>query len=123
LVALVEMDPSASLDDNASLLAESVKGMRIGSVAPAARDDANGRFSAGDAVGFVSEEIVAWGEPQEVLSRTLEQLAGGAEIVTVVCGADAPIADDQVSGLAPFGLEVEVHRGGQPHYWWLFAAE
>ncbi len=123
LVALVEMDPSASLDDNASLLAESVKGMRIGSVAPAARDDANGRFSAGDAVGFVSEEIVAWGEPQEVLSRTLEQLGGGAEIVTVVCGADAPIADDEVSGLAPFGLEVEVHRGGQPHYWWLFAAE
>ena len=32
-----------------------------GAVAPAARDDKQGRFSEGDAVGFVDEEMVAWG--------------------------------------------------------------
>jgi dihydroxyacetone kinase-like predicted kinase len=123
LVALLVMDTSASVEDNAAALTESVEGLRIGSVAPAARDDAQGRFSAGDAVGFVSEEIVAWGGAQDVLSQTLVRLCDGAEIVTVVCGADPPIPDDQIPSHAPDGSEVEVHRGGQPHYWWLFAAE
>ena len=31
---------------------------------PAARDDAQGRFHSGDAVGFVEEEIVVWGTPR-----------------------------------------------------------
>ena len=25
--------------------------------------------------------------------------------------------------VAPEGIELEVHPGGQPHYWWLVAAE
>ena len=32
-----------------------------GAVAPAARDDKQGRFAQGDAVGFVDEQIVVWG--------------------------------------------------------------
>jgi DAK2 domain fusion protein YloV len=123
LVALIEMDPAASVDDNASLLEQSVRGIRIGSVAPAARDDAQGRFSAGDAVGFVSEEIVSWGEPAAVLSETLSRLSEGAEILTVVCGEGAPIAEAEIGMHSPDGPELEVHTGGQPHYWWLLAAE
>ena len=41
--------------------------VRTGAVAPAARDDAQGRFRGGDAVGFVGEELVAWGEPAATL--------------------------------------------------------
>ena len=36
-------------------------GVATGGVAPAARDDAQGRFKRGDAVGFADGEIVAWG--------------------------------------------------------------
>ena len=49
--------------------------MRTGAVAPAARDDAQGRFERGEAVGFVEEEVVAWGEPRETLQAVLDALA------------------------------------------------
>ena len=38
--------------------------VRTGGVTEAARDDAQGRFRRGDAVGFVDEQLVAWGEPR-----------------------------------------------------------
>ena len=43
--------------------------VRTGAVAPAARDDAQGRFKRGDAVGFVDDEVVAWGEVRDTLRR------------------------------------------------------
>ena len=46
-----------------------------GGVAPAARDDAQGRFRKGDAVGFADEEIVAWGGAGSTLATTIESLA------------------------------------------------
>ena len=58
----------------------------MGGVAPAARDDAQGRFRAGDAVGYAGGELVAWGEPGETLAATLAQLAEGAELVTCIAG-------------------------------------
>ena len=44
-----------------------------GGVAPAARDDAQGRFRKGDAVGFADGEIVAWGGAGSTLAATIEQ--------------------------------------------------
>ena len=123
LVAMVEMNPAASVDENAARLGESVAGVRVGSVAAAARDDSKGRFGAGDAVGFVGEDIVAWGEPGSTLTETIAALGEGAEILTVVCGAEAPIPGEAIGSHTPAGLEVELHDGGQPHYWWLLAAE
>ena len=50
-------------------MAPTLEGVRTGAVAPAARDDAQGRFRAGEAVGFVEEELVAWGEPRDDSAR------------------------------------------------------
>lgn len=97
--------------------------MATGAVAPAARDDNQGRFAQGDAVGFVDEQIVVWGEPRQTLVGVLERLAEGREILTCVCGADAPLEQAALAALAPDGVELELHDGGQPHYWWLIAAE
>ena len=96
---------------------------RTGFVAPAARDDKQGRFRGGEAVGFVGEELVAWGEPHPVLAKVLEQLADGRELLTLCAGEGAPLDADAVEGLAPPGVELDTHDGGQPHYWWLIAAE
>ncbi len=92
LLALVELDPEATLEENAERLEEALDGVATGGVAPAARDDAQGRFKKGDAVGFVDGEIVAWGGAGSTLTQTLEQLAEGAEIVTLIAGEGAPIA-------------------------------
>jgi fatty acid kinase len=123
LVSLVELDPEAALEENADRLAEALGGVRVGSVAAAARDDPQGRFVAGDAVGFVEEEIVAWGGAGTTLAATMERLASGAELLTVIAGASAPIALQEVGQHAPGGVELDLQDGGQPHYWWLLAAQ
>ncbi|MGC1851535.1 MAG: DAK2 domain-containing protein [Solirubrobacterales bacterium] len=123
LLALVELDPSVPAEENVTRLAEALEGIVSGGVAPAARDDAQGRFRKGDAVGFVDEEIVAWGGAGSTLATTIERLAEGAEIVTVLAGKDAPIPLAEIDTHVPDGVEVETHEGGQPSWWWLLAAQ
>jgi DAK2 domain fusion protein YloV len=125
LLALVELDPAAALDENAARVEEALEDVATGGVAPAARDDAQGRFKRGDAVGFVEGDIVAWGGAGSTLEATVELLAadGEAEIVTVIGGAEAPIPLDQVDAHVPDGVELEKHEGGQPSWWWLLAAQ
>jgi uncharacterized protein len=123
LLALVELDPYASLDENAERLGEALAGVATGGIAPAARDDAQGRFKKGDAVGFVEGEIVAWGGAGSTLAQTLQGLAEGAEIVTVIGGDGAPIPLEEIDTHVPDGVEVETHEGGQPSWWWLLAAQ
>jgi dihydroxyacetone kinase-like predicted kinase len=123
LLALVELDPEASLEENAERLGAAIEEIAIGGVAPAARDDAQGRFKKGDAVGFVSGEIVAYGGAGSTLEETLQRLAEEAEIATIIAGEGAPIALEEIDVHVPDGVEVETHEGGQPSWWWLLAAQ
>ena len=75
--------------------------MRTGGVTEAARDDTQGRFRRGDSVGFIDEELVAWGEPGETLEVVLGELGREAELLTVIEGDGAPLAGDAVAALAP----------------------
>ena len=61
--------------------------------------------------------------PDRPWPRSIERLAEGAEIVTVLEGADAPIALDRARARRSDGAELEIHDGGQPNYWWLIAAQ
>jgi uncharacterized protein len=92
-------------------------------VAPAARDDGRGRFRRGEAVGFVEEELVAWGEPESTLRAVLERLSEDAEIVTCIAGDGAPLPEERIPELAPNGVELELREGDQPSWWWLLTAE
>jgi len=123
LLALIELDPMAGADENAERLEAALAGVATGGVAPAARDDVQGRFKQGDAVGFADGEIVAWGGSGSTLTRTLQHLAEGAEIVTVIAGDGAPIPLSEIDTHVPDGVEVETHEGGQPSWWWLLAAQ
>jgi DAK2 domain fusion protein YloV len=123
LACLVGHDPDGHLELNLERLRRLLEGVRAGSVAAAARDDNKGRFKAGDAVGFVDEEIVSWGKPEDAARTVLERLGQDAELLTVVAGVGAPLEADALRELAPSGIELELHEGGQPHYWWLLAAE
>jgi hypothetical protein len=123
LAAALALDPDASAAANAEAMHAALEAVRTGGVTGAARDDAEGRFRRGDAVGFISDEIVAWGEPGETLEAVLGELGRGAELLTCVEGADAPLAETQVRGLSHDGAELEYALGGQPAWWWLIAAE
>lgn len=123
LACLVELEPDAPAAHNAQRLRAALARVRTGAVAPAARDDAAGRFRRGDAVGFVGDEIVAWGQVQEAAGAVIAALAEEAELITVLAGADAPLGEAQVREAAPVGVEVDLQLGGQPHYWWLLSAE
>jgi hypothetical protein len=74
-------------------------------------------------VGFAGDEVVSWGGAGSTLSATIERVAENAEIVTVIEGDAAPIPLSQLPLEVPDGVEVELHHGGQPHYWWLIAAQ
>ena len=126
LAAAVAHDPARSAAENAAAMDEVLEHVRTGAVAEAARDDAESRparFHRGEAVGFVDERIVAWGEPAATLESVLDELAGDAELVTLISGRDAPLGAAAAAALVPAGVEVEVSAGGQPSYWWLIAAE
>jgi DAK2 domain fusion protein YloV len=123
LVALVELNAHLPAADNAERLDTALSGTRTGAIAPAARDDAEGRFVRGDAVGFVGDEIIAWGGAGSTLAAAIRVLGEDAEIVTVIQGASAPIPLADIPGQVPEGVELELHSGGQPHWWWLLAAQ
>ncbi|WP_205698641.1 DAK2 domain-containing protein [Conexibacter sp. SYSU D00693] len=123
LAAAIALHPDRDAAENAAAMERELAHVRTGGVAPAARDDADGRFRTGDAVGYVDDELVAWGDPQKTLADVLARLDDGAELVTCIAGADAPLDDDGVLALAPDAEKVEVEPGGQPAWWWLLSAQ
>ncbi len=123
LLALIEFDGATDLDSNHRRLSGAVAEITVGGIAPAARDDAQGRFRRGDAVGFIDGEIVAWGGAGSALAATIERLSEGAELVTVIAGEGAPIALEEIDTHSPEGVELELHEGGQPSWWWLLAGQ
>jgi len=123
LLALVEFNGDSDLETNRRRLEEAVADVTVGGVAPAARDDAQGRFRRGDAVGFIDGEIVAWGGAGSALASTIERLSDSAELVTVIAGDGAPIPLSEIDAHSPNGVELELHEGGQPSWWWLLAGQ
>jgi dihydroxyacetone kinase-like predicted kinase len=123
LVALLAFNPERDAGANADALEAAREGLRLGGVAVAARDDTRGRFSAGDAVGYADGELVAWGDPASTLAATLERVATGAELLTCIEGEAPPLSRDELRRLLPDGVELELHEGGQPAWWWLLCAE
>jgi hypothetical protein len=123
LAAAIALDGAHSAEENLVAMAAAIAAVRTGAVAPAARADAAGRFGVGDAVGFVDDELVAWGETAPTLEAVLDALAADAELVTCIAGEGAPLDGAAVAALAPAGVELELEDGGQASYWWLLAAE
>jgi uncharacterized protein len=129
LAAAVAFSPERSLEENAQALGAALARVRTGAVAPAARDDVQGRFKRGEAVGFVEDEVLAWGEPRATLQAVVHALArssnghGPPELISILDGEHAPLRLDALEGMVNGGVELELRHGGQPAYWWLIAAE
>jgi hypothetical protein len=123
LAAAVALDPQRYAAENAAAMNEILATVRTGAVARAARDDTAGRFGSGDAIGFVDDELVVWGDPEPTLREVIARLSDDAELITCLRGIDAPLDDVAVQALADGNAELELSAGGQESYWWLLAAE
>src|SRR6185369_12197285 len=108
LAAAVVLVPWRTAAENAAAMEDVLAALRTGGVAPAARADAAGRFAVGDAVGFVDDELVAWGEAAPTLAAVLAALAADAELVTCIAGEGAPLDAEEIAALAPAGVELEL---------------
>jgi fatty acid kinase len=123
LAALLSFDPARSAEDNAGLLGEAAEALRTGGIAQAARDDAQGRFREGDALGYAGEDLVAWGDLGEVVKTTTARVAEGCEILTCIAGDGAPLDACEIESALPEGVELDWQQGDQPAWWYLLAAE
>jgi DAK2 domain fusion protein YloV len=123
LAAAVALIPDADAEANAAGMNAILDDLRTGAVARAARDDAQGRFRVGDAIGFVDDQLVAWGDPEAALREVIGQLADDAELITCLSGSDAPLDDEAIRAMVDGEVELELSTGGQESYWYLLTAE
>ncbi|MCU1365554.1 MAG: hypothetical protein JWN39_1193 [Ilumatobacteraceae bacterium] len=132
LAALVLYDPEASAAANAEEMGEAADAVATGEVTRAVRDTASdaGPITAGDWIGIVrGDGIVSVNSTLTGAATALldSLITPGREIVTVIEGADATasITDALRAWLADErpDVQVEVHRGGQPLYPYLFGVE
>jgi dihydroxyacetone kinase-like predicted kinase len=132
LASLVVYDPEADADSNADEMTAAAASVATGEVTQAVRDTNSpaGSIREGDWIGLVrGDGIVTVGaDVATVAIELLGQLVtANREIVTIVTGADATTAVTETIA-AWLGdqlphVEVEVHRGGQPLYPYLFGVE
>ncbi len=128
--ALVAYQPEASMEDNLEQMGEEGLRTKHGEVAYAVRttETPAGHVEAGQCLGLADGKVkVIAANPQEAVMGILEHLlAEGDSLATLVYGADVDEWSAHELGkrvAERFGVEVEVHRGDQPHYPMLIGVE
>lgn len=132
LAALVVYDPVADAEANGAEMVEAANAVMTGEVTRAVRSTQSdaGPIAEGDWIGIVRGDgiVAVAGTLDGATVALLDHLLGpGCEIVTVLEGVDASrghtdVIQAWISENRP-GVEVEVHRGGQPLYPYLFGVE
>ena len=132
LAALVVYDPEESAEQNGREMAEAAESVATGEVTRAVRDTSSeaGPITTGDWIGIVrGDGIVSVNGTVTGASTALLDLliTADREIITVIEGAEATpsVTEALRSWLADQrpDVQVEVHRGGQPLYPYLFGVE
>jgi dihydroxyacetone kinase-like predicted kinase len=132
LAALVVYDPEASADVNYAQMVEAAESVATGEVTRAIRDTNSdaGPIKEGDWIGIVKGDGIAAisDSPHSVSIALLEHLLDDdAELVTVITGQDATAESTAaIEGWLSDhrgDITVEVQRGGQPLYPYLFGIE
>lgn len=120
-----------AVDANTSNILEAIAQVKSGQVTNAVRDTVieELEIKAGQYIGISNSKIVAAADELLAVSKQLlaSMLVNGDEIVTVLTGADteADVTDSLSTWLEETypQVEVEVHDGGQPLYYYLFSVE
>ncbi len=132
LAALVVYDPEADADVNLAQMTDGAQSVATGEITQAVRDANSdvGAITAGDWIGLVRGDgiVAVSGSLDGAACALLDHLiTPGREIVTVITGSDARPGHTEalLAWIAEHrpDVQVEVHRGGQPVYPYLFGVE
>ena len=129
MAAVAAFDPMRPVEETVARMGEAASGARALEVTSATRDAIvdGASVSAGEAIALLDGKLVAHGRSHvDVLGEAAARLEG-AGIVTLYGGAgvaegDLDRAAERLREAVP-GAEVEVRRGGQPHYPFIVQAE
>ncbi|MGP1907464.1 DAK2 domain-containing protein [Metabacillus sp. JX24] len=131
MAALLAFNPSASAEDNEEVMKDALGTVKTGQITYAVRDtNIDGLdIEKGDFMGIANGKIVTKDRNQLASAKKLldSMMTEDDEILTVLQGADA--ADDEMKELVSYieskfeDVEVEVHKGEQPLYSYIFSIE
>jgi len=131
VAALLAFDYEANLESNTQIMTRavsSVKTIEICRAVRAAKLDGL-KIKKKQPIGFLDGDLLAVGDSGlEVLNKMLSKLdLGKIEVITIYYGADTKSAEaEQVAGDIRSRypqLQIEVVRGGQPHYNYIISIE
>jgi fatty acid kinase len=126
LVAFDPMRPPSETGERMRAAAAEAHGIEVTRATRDARID-DREVHAGDAIALLDGRLVA--RAADMLDALVEATGrlDGVEIATLYAGADVSDADAETAAgrlrSALAGAEVEVRRGGQPHYPYIVQAE
>jgi dihydroxyacetone kinase-like predicted kinase len=128
--ALLAYSPDSPLEENATNMEDAAATVSAGAVCKATRDvELDGHnVRRGAYIGLLDDKVVAVAStPAGALDRLIEGRAPSGSVVTIYTGdavseEEAERATSQVRARVP-SAEVEVVRGGQPHYDYLVSIE
>lgn len=120
-----------SVETNSDNMLEAIRSVKSGQVTHAVRDTTFDELEikAGQFIGISNSKIVAAADDLLAASKALlsNMLENGDEIVTVLIGEEAQseVTDSLGQWLSDTypNVEVEIHEGGQPLYYYLFSVE
>jgi uncharacterized protein len=129
LAAMVSFNADRPAAENADEMREAAAGVSTGEVAVASRDvDLNGlSIRKGSYVGLAGGKTVAGGADFDQVAAAVAErlLTEPRDVLTLLIGDDEPDIVGLVEGIQERhpALELDVQRGGQPHYPLLLSAE
>lgn len=131
VAALLAFDYEADLDANISIMTRAISAVKTVEICRAVRSAKLGdlKISKKQPIGFLDGDLVAVGESGlEVLNKMLSNLdLNKIEVITIYYGADTKsdeaeqVASD-IRNRYP-QLQIEVVKGGQPHYNYIISIE
>lgn len=131
MAAMLAFNPAATMDENEESMNEALSHVKTGQITYAVRDtEIDGvEINKDDFMCIADGKIVSTDSGKiEAAKKLLEaMLDEDSEILTILQGEDA--SDEEVDALATFvedkfeDVEVEVHKGNQPLYSFIFSIE
>ena len=131
ITALINFDDSVDADTNFENMASEMKTVKTGQVTYAVRDTSmDGKeIKQNDIMGIGDKTILSVGK--DIESTTLDMLSqlvdDDSELISVYYGED--VSDEAVDSLSAKledtypDLDLEIHRGGQPIYYYIVSVE
>lgn len=131
ITAVISFMPEADVDTNMEAMQEAVKNVKTGQVTYAVRDTHidDKEIHEGDIMGIGDEGILAVGQSvEETAKEMLAQLVDeDSKLISLYYGQDVLSEDaerfaEAVEALYP-DVDVDVHMGGQPIYYYVLSVE